>query len=195
MNIEEKIKVRVDTRQAKAEVRELHKAKKQGLRRASTVARRGSSLAIRAAGITGAAAAVARFSSSPQASQVDPFEEALVPFWARAQSMIDRKLGSARARASAREQTKSAFTYDVGQRGTSSNLTDFYRTATKLRADVEKGRNILRQDPRFLGPDLKTVSSAALSGYTKLLLQNLWAVNPQRQIRDAVNYFIEGIRR
>lgn len=195
MNIEEKIKVRVDTRQAKAEVRELHKAKKQGLRRASTVARRGSSLAIRAAGITGAAAVVARFSSSPQASQVDPFEEALVPFWARAQSMIDRKLGSARARASAREQTKSAFTYDVGQRGTSSNLTDFYRTATKLRADVEKGRNILRQDPRFLGPDLKTVSSAALSGYTKLLLQNLWAVNPQRQIRDAVNYFIEGIRR
>lgn len=195
MNIEEKIKVRVDTRQAKAEVRELHKAKKQGLRRASTVARRGSSLAIRAAGITGAAAAVARFSSSPQASQVDPFEEALVPFWARAQSMIDRKLGSARARASAREQTKSAFTYDVGQRGTSSNLTDFYRTATKLRADVEKGRNILRQDPRFLGPDLKTVSSAALSGYTKLLLQNLWAVNPQRQIRDAVDYFIEGIRR
>jgi hypothetical protein len=188
------IPVDVDTRKAKADLKQLHRAKGRATKRVSSAARRTSRMATRAFAFTGAASVVGKFQNNEPSGKVDILAEALVPYYAKAQNLIDKELGySARARRSAREQTKAAFAYRVGRTGETSGMRDFYNTVAKIQSDVESGRNLVRQDPRFIGADPMTAGKAALKGNLALFLKNLEASQPFRLLLKGADYVVDGI--
>jgi len=189
MNTDAKIKVGVDTRKAKSDLKELHRAKAQGRKKVGAVAKRSSSMATRAFAFTGGAAVLGKFNGASSSGNVDIFDEALVPIYAAAQAATDKAVGfSAAGRRTARERTKAAFAYHVGKTGEMSGALEFNKIADRSAQDQESGRNLLRQDPRFLGPDLEEASKAALKGHAELFLKNLYAVNPLKLLAQGFDY-------
>jgi hypothetical protein len=191
MNADAKVKIEVDTRKAKADLKELHRAKASGRKKVGAVAKRTSSMATRAFAFTGGAAVLGKFNGASSSGNVDIFDEALVPIYAAAQSATDKAVGfSAAGRRTARERTKAAFAYHVGKTGEMAGAREFYKLADASAQDQESGRNLLRQDPRFIGPDIGEVSTAALKGHTKLFLKNLYAVNPLKLLLQGFDYVV-----
>lgn len=122
------------------------------------------------------------------------FGEALAPYAAMTQQHVDEKLGvSGRAQRSARERTKAAFRYHVGRTGETAGMTDFFNAVSRIQNDIESGRNLIRQDPRFIGPDLVGVTKAAIVGNLDLFFKNIQALNPTDMISRGFDYMIEGI--
>lgn len=190
-----RIPVDVDTRKAKADLKQLSRDKVRAKKRVTSAARRTSRMAIRAFAFTGVAAAVNKFQNNEPSGNVSIFGEALTPYYAKAQQMADRQLGfSAKARRSAREQTKASFAYTVGKTGELAGMRDFFNTVSRIQRDVESGRNIIRQDPRFIGPDPGTVLKAAVKGNLELLFKNLQSVNAMRLLMQGFDYVVEGIK-
>lgn len=189
------IPVTVDTRKARADLDQLHHDKTKSGRRVTAAAQRTSQMAIRAFAFIGAGSAVMNVQSAAPSGNVGIFEEALTPLTALVQQTADRALGfSAKANRAAREQTKAAFAYHVGRTGETAGMRDFYNTVAKIQADVESGRNIIRRDPRFVGPDFKTVAGASVAGHVKLFLENLHAANAMRILMSGFEYVAEGIK-
>ena len=189
-----RIPVEVDTNEARTKLKQLGNDKKRAGKRITSAARRTSRMATRAFAFTGAASVIGKFQNNEPSGNVDVFGEALAPTWAAATQLIDRKLGySATARKSAREKTKAAFAITVGRTGEMAGATDFYNTVSKMQTEAEGGRNILRQDPRFIGPDLATITDAAVKGNIERLLQNAGTLNPLRYLGKGISYFVEGI--
>lgn len=189
-----KIPVEVDTRKAKADLKQLNSDKVRAGKRITSAARRTSRMATRAFAFTGAAATIGKFNNNEPSGKADMFGEALSPYYAKWQQETDRALGlSGKARKSAREQTKAAFAYRVGNTGSTVGMREFYNTVSRIQSDVESGRNILRQDPRFLGPDLSTASKAALKGNIGLFFVNLQAAHPVRLLKQGIDYVVEGL--
>lgn len=190
-----RIPVTVDTRKAQADLAQLHHDKAKAKGRVSAAAQRTSRMAVRAFAFVGAGSAVMNFNSAAPAGNVSVFEEALTPLFALAQQTADRALGgSAKAHRTAREETKAAFAYHVGRTGETAGMRDFYNTAAKIRNDVESGRNVLRRDPRFVGPDFKTVAGASVAGHVKVFLENLEASNAMSILMRGFDYVVEGIK-
>lgn len=188
------IPVDVDTRKAKADLAQLHEDKKRAKKRITSAARRTSRMATRAFAFSGAASVVGKFQNDEPSGNVDIYEEALVPFTARVQEFTDKKIGlSGKARRSAREQTKAAFAYQVGRTGDMVGMHDFFNTVNKIQSDVESGRNLIRQDPRFVGPDFETVGAVAARGHVKLFLENLAAAKPMNMLMRGFDYLVDGI--
>lgn len=195
MSDDVKIPVNVDVRKAKADLAQLHHDKAKARGRVTAAAQRTSRMAVRAFAFVGAGSAVMNFQSSAPSGNVDVFGEALTPIYALAQQAADRALGqSAKAHRTAREETKAAFAYHVGRTGETAGMRDFYNTVAKIQADVEGGRNIIRQDPRFLGPGLKTIAGASVAGHVKVFLENLQAANPFRALMRGFDYVVDGIK-
>lgn len=190
-----RIPVNVDTRKAKADLAQLHADKVKARDRVTAAAQRTSRMAVRAFAFVGAGSAVMNFQSAAPSGNVDVFGEALTPLYALAQQAADRALGqSAKAHRAAREETKAAFAYHVGRVGDAAGMRDFYNVVAKIQADVESGRNTIRRDPRFVGPDFKTVAGASVAGHVKVFLENLQASNPFRALMRGFDYVVEGIQ-
>ncbi|MCP4794039.1 MAG: hypothetical protein GY882_12030 [Actinomycetia bacterium] len=188
------IPVGVDTRKAKSDLAQLNREKARTGKRINAAARRTSRVATRAFAFTGVAATIGKFQSNESSGNVNPVDEALTPLRAAGQQFIDDGLGfSAKARKSAREQTKAAFAYQVGRTGDTAGMRDFYNTASKIQQDVESGRNLIRRDPRFVGPDPMAAGKAAVKGHLKLFFKNLEAANPMRTLMRGFEYVAEGI--
>tara|TARA_R110000744_G_scaffold130994_3_gene238980 strand:+ start:1178 stop:1771 length:594 start_codon:yes stop_codon:yes gene_type:complete len=189
-----RIPVELDTKAAKAKLKQLHKDKLKSKKRITAAARRTSRIAIRAFAFTGAASALGKFKNNEPGGNVDMMGEAAVAHLAKVQQFADDKLGfSAKASKSAREQTKAAFAYHVGKTGEMGGATDFYNTVKKMQNDAESGRNIIRQDPRFIGIDAKTASKAVAGGNMKLFFKNIEHALPFRMLDKGIGYFIDGI--
>tara|TARA_R110000824_G_scaffold366507_3_gene555182 strand:+ start:229 stop:822 length:594 start_codon:yes stop_codon:yes gene_type:complete len=189
-----RIPVEVDTSQARAKLKQLHNDKAKSKKRITSAARRTSRMAVRAFAFTGAASAMGKFQINAPSGNVDPIAAALSPALAEVKQYADKKLGySATARKSAREQTKAAFAITVGRNGDMAGATNFYNTVEKMQTDAEKGRNILRQDPRFIGPDLATVTNAALEGQLKRFGENISSSMPFMALGRGLSYLIEGV--
>lgn len=189
-----RIPVEIDTREAKAKLKQLHKDKGRTQKRITSAARRTSRMATRAFAFTGATSVISKFKNNEPGGNVSMYDEAMSPFLAKTQQFTDEQLGwSAKARKSAREQTKAAFAYHVGKTGNMAGATDFYNTVSKIQADVESGRNLIRQDPRFLGPDVSGATGAAITGNIAIFFQNLSASNPITQLIMGADYIIDGI--
>lgn len=190
-----RIPVTVDTRKAQADLAQLHHDKSKAKGRVSAAAQRTSRMAIRAFAFVGAGSAVMNLNSAAPSGNVNAVEESLTPLVALAQQTADQMLGqSAKAQRTAREETKAAFAYHVGRTGETAGMRDFYNTVAKIQSDVESGRNILRRDPRFVGPDFKTAAGASVAGHVKLFLENLQAANPFRTLQRGFDYIVEGIK-
>ena len=189
-----RIPVDVDTRKAKADIRQLNRDKVRAKKRVSDAARRTSRMAARAFAFSGAASAIGKLQNEAPNGNVSPFEEALVPYLAAAQHVADRELGfSGKAPKSAREQTKAAFAYHVGRTGELTGMRDFFNTVSKIQEDVESGRNIIRRDPRFSGPGFGTIAEVGTVGYIKLFLENANKSNPFRNLLRGFDYVVDGI--
>ena len=188
------IPVDVDTREARSKLKNLSKDKAKAKKRITSAARRTTRMATRAFAFTGAASVIGKFQTNEPGGNVDIYGEAMAPAIAALQQMADSKLGhSSKALRSAREQTKAAFAYQVGRTGEMAGATDFYNTVSKMQTDVEAGRNIIRQDPRFIGPDLETVTDAALRGNLERFLQNVGTLSPVSWIGKGFQYLVDGI--
>jgi len=191
MNADANIKIDVDTRKAKSDLKELHRAKARGRKKVGAVAKRSSSMATRAFAFTGGAAVLGKFNGASSSGNVDIFDEALVPIYAAAQAATDKAVGfSAAGRRTARERTKAAFAYHVGKTGEMSGARQFHALADASAQDQEAGRNLLRQDPRFIGPDIGEVSAAALKGHAKLFFRNVWAQMPIKLLIQGFDYVV-----
>ena len=190
-----RIPVEVDTREAQAKLKQLNKDKGKSKKRITSAARRTSRMAMRAFAFTGAASSMGSFQTNAPSGNVDLIGEALTPFMAALQQKADDELGySAKARSSAREQTKAAFAYHVGRTGDMAGATNFYNTVSKMQTDVESGRNILRQDPRFIGPDLATATKTVLNGNLERFGTTLGAIGGiGGSILDGMQYLIDGV--
>ena len=189
-----KVPVDTDTRQAKADLRELNTNRARARKRASAAVKRTSRMATRAFAFTGAASAVGKFKNNEPTANVDMIAEALTPYYAKASEMMDNQLGySAKARRSAREQTKAAFAYHVGKTGQTAGMRGFFNTVNQMQSDVESGRHLVRQDPRFIGVDPGSATKAAIKGNLALFLKNLSASNPAQALTQGFDYIIEGL--
>jgi len=190
-----RIPVDVDTRKARADLQQLNRDKGTAKKRVSSAARRTARMATRAFAFTGAAAVVSKFQNNSSNGNVSVFDEALTPFYAMAQQYVDKELGySSKARTSAREQTRAAFAYTVGRTGETAGMTDFFNVASRIRQDVESGRNLIRQDPRFLGPDLETATKAAVRGNFAVFLKNFQAAKGTQVITQGFDYIVAGLK-
>lgn len=190
-----RIPVDLDTKEARAKLKQLKRDKERARKRITTAARRTSRVASRAFAFTGAAAVIGKFQNNEPSGNVDIVGEAFTPIRAMAQQVVDEGLGfSAKARTSAREQTKAAFAITVGRTGELAGARDFYDTVERIQKDVESGRNLIRQDPRFLGPDLGTVTKAAIKGNLELFVKNLQTARPMRLLMQGFDYIVEGIK-
>tara|TARA_R100000458_G_scaffold59708_2_gene71307 strand:+ start:1915 stop:2508 length:594 start_codon:yes stop_codon:yes gene_type:complete len=189
-----KIPVDLDTREAKSKLKQLSNEKSKTKKRITATAKRTSQMAIRAFSFTGAASVVGKFQTNDSVGNVDLISESLVPVAALAQQMADDELGfSSRARKTAREQTKTAFAIQVGETGQMAGATDFFNTVSKIQNDVESGRNILRQDQRFIGPTVGDAVESTVDGKLEIFLRNIGSLNAFSLLLEGFDYIIEGI--
>lgn len=151
---EAKVRVRLDTSQAKSELADLTR------RGAAVAGRLGSGLrsvagaAIGGAGI-GVGAVGAALSAPTLGGVGDVLGDALGP-WANKlrNTLLGGKTASARAAAAAREQTINTFGTMVGIQGRGPALDSahsFYQQIYRLRLQAEEGRQIIEEDIRFRG--------------------------------------------
>lgn len=194
MNADVKIPVSADTSKARADLKQLHRDKQRAKKRVASASKRTSRIITRALAFTGTAASFGKFQNDESSGKADMFGEALAPYAAMTQQHVDEKLGvSGRAQRSARERTKAAFRYHVGRTGETAGMTDFFNAVSRIQNDIESGRNLIRQDPRFIGPDLVGVTKAAIVGNLDLFFKNIQALNPTDMISRGFDYMIEGI--
>lgn len=187
-----RIPVDIDTRAARAKLKQLYRDTARAKKRITGAAQRTSRMATRAFAFTGAAAVIGKFQNNT--SNVDVIQESLTPYYAQAQQMLDDGLGySAKARKSAREQTKAAFALYVGSTGQKAGMRSFYDTVNSMQQDVESGRNLLRNDARFVGADPVGATKAAIKGNLNLFLLNLEASSPMLLLKNGFAYIVEGI--
>lgn len=192
--VEREIPVDIDVRVARSKLKGLLRDTERAKKKTAFSGRRATRGLVRAFAFTGAASTIGRFNNDAPVGAVDPFDEATVAWKAAAQQVVDEQLGySAAALRSAREQTKAAFAYQVGKTGELAGATEFYNIAKRIQTDVEAGRNLIRSDPRFVGPDLEEVSKAAIAGTVGLFVKNLKNLSSFGVIKDAFDYVVEGI--
>lgn len=189
-----KVPVDVETRDAKAKMAQLARRKAASKKRIVSAGRKVSRASMRAFAFTGAAATMGKFKNDAPSGNVDMFEEAMSPLYAKRDQLIDRELGySAKARRAAREEAAATYAYYNGRTGDAGPMMDFYNAVSRVRHDIESGRQLVRQDPRFIGPDLETVAGAAAVGTMELFWKNLEASSPVRGLVNSIDYFVEGL--
>jgi len=162
------IQVRLDARQARAELRDLRKRKTQAHAKArSQVWGKIKGRVSAAAGMfTGysAISRVARMHSGP----VDPWAAATVPAEAAVQQYLDEQIGySVQARRRARAATVETLATNTHFIGNTVAAQEYNATLSKMFAHEEKGRQIIRQVLK--GPTLDELIGQAITGYTDLL--------------------------
>lgn len=176
--METKIRVRLETRQARSDLSALEK---DGVRTAARVGRRlssavGSGLnrSLSAVGLGGGiGAGLAAVRGATESSFGDVLGEA---FGSIGESLEQRLLGDlgekARADRSAREETISAFGLIAGQTGrVPPGAKAYFDQIRSIRAQEEAGRNIFERDARFRSVGAQDLVDRVLSGIGELLTE------------------------
>eukprot|EP00919_Chromeraceae_sp_WS-2016_P011407 GHVR01026641.1.p1 GENE.GHVR01026641.1~~GHVR01026641.1.p1 ORF type:complete len:195 (+),score=35.80 GHVR01026641.1:379-963(+) len=181
MDINSDNKLKMDTRRAKASLRELERAKQRAQRSRhgkATQARRrsgrrgiGGRTFAKGAGVAAGYAIVSRLTRTGEQGK-DPWMEQLTVAEAALRTGVDMMTGtSARAMTAAREETKEAYGLSVGLNNNEvpPGMNNFYQRSLALNDMEQKGLNILRLDPRFAGPLLDDLLKQAIPGYFTLV--------------------------
>jgi hypothetical protein len=151
---ETKVRVRLDTRQAKGEMREV---RKEGERTAGSISEGLSATIRRGFAMTGAGAAFAGGVGAARAAVSGGVGDAFGgAFSMLSASLNDYLLGSIddeqRAIRSARDQTIEAFAPVAGMlNGVPPEAQQFFQTIKTLEFEKEKGRSLIMADPAFQG--------------------------------------------
>lgn len=176
MDIKVDTRLSLDDKKAKSQLRELERAKAQTQRgRASASTRKPITGRLgKVAGAVVGFAAVSRILRANSGENVDAWAEAMSPANAAVQQAIDETVGySAIARKRARLETRERFASSVGSTGSTAAAQAHFRRAHVLTSEEEEGRNILRADPRFSGPNFSQLISEAVPGYFVLLWKSI----------------------
>jgi len=169
---ETKIKVRLDTRQAKSELGGLTR---EAARTAGKVASGIRATVGRGLGAVGVGAAIGTGISAVRGATEsglgDTVGEALGGIGAQ---MAEFFLGDldekARASRTAREETIQAFGAIAGQRGAVPPAArEFFTNVRALRLQEEKGRELFERDDKFRGPGIGEIVDRIMGGLGKLL--------------------------
>lgn len=183
---EAKFRVRMDTRQAKGELRALVRDAAQT---SGKVAKGVSSAVGRGLGVVGLGAGVgtglAAVRASTESGFGDTVNEALGGIGAQINEFflgdLDEK---ARASKSAREETIQAFGAIAGARGAiPPGANNFFQQVRSLREQEEKGKQLFERDERFRGPGVGDIVDRVMEGLGALLAE---AVN---NLASALNPF------
>lgn len=182
---ETKVKVRLDTRQAKGELNNLSRdskrtAGKLGQNIRSVVGRGMSAVGLGA----GIGAGISAVKGAATSGAGDIISESVGAYAEMAQQMIfgDMREG-ARASRTAREETIQAFGAIAGSRGEiPPEARQFYASIKSLRMDEEKGRTLFEADPMMRGPGIEKIIDRITSGLGEMLndamTRLLGALNP-----------------
>ena len=160
---ETKVRVRLDTSQAKGEMREV---KREGQRTAGSISEGLSATIRRGFAMTGAGAAFAGGVGAARAAVSGGMGDAFGgAFSMLSASLNDYLLGSIddeqRAIRSARDQTIEAFAPVAGMlNGVPPEAQQFFQAVRTLEFEKEKGRSLIMNDPAFQG-----------SGFTDIFVQ------------------------
>jgi Cdc6-like AAA superfamily ATPase len=180
MTDEVDIKLKLETKQAKADLRALLKQKRRAKQKAakgatmrSRVFGEASGRARMAVGALGGFGAVSRLTSSGS-TNVDPWEAAQTPIRAAIQRAADSALGfNAKARTQALAETRARFSFVVGASRGTDQAKDYYNFRLRELSDQETGKQILRLHKDFRGPDFVDLIKRSVEGYTILLRRSM----------------------
>lgn len=170
------ITARLEVRQVESGLRSLGRKQKNIRKQLTRIAEtrnrkvRAKSRRIRGLGLLAGLRAVNRFRGA-KGENVDPWEEALVSEKALVQRSIDQQLGfSARAVRIAAEETRRNLADWRNTTSGSAEGTALHFELIKKPIDLmERGRQILRADPRFSGPTFVELLAMGAAGYVLLL--------------------------
>lgn len=121
------------------------------------------------AGFVGGLSAVSRITRT-SAGNVDPWAEAMTPIMAVAQEITDKAFGfSAKARRRARGDAAERFGTSAHETKSTVAAQEHYARTVRIFEEEETGRNIIRQDPNFIGPGIGQLLAQVIPGYIRLI--------------------------
>jgi hypothetical protein len=153
---EARVKVRLDTKQASGDLRQLTREAAKTAGRVGGGLKRAVTRGLGAIGLGGGiAAGLAAVRGATQAGLGDVMGEAFGPLGAQIAGQFYGQdlLTDARAAKSARDQLSQNFAYLIGKRGEAPPAAVNWFNQVKTHQEViERGRQIIREDTQFYGP-------------------------------------------
>lgn len=173
MGKEARIKVRLDTSQAKGDLRSLTKDAAAAAGRVGGGLRRAAGRGLGAVGLGGAlGVGLGAVRGATQSGIGDVVGEAFGGTGARLAETIFGDLDEkARADKAAREETIQAFKSIAGATGTTPPGTvNYFNQIRALRLEEEKGREILERDERLRGAGPKALADQVVQGFNQVVI-------------------------
>lgn len=176
---EAKFRVRLDSRQAKGDLRGLTREAARTAGRVGQGLRGAVSRGLGAVGLgAGIGTGLAAVKGATESGFGDAIGEAFAGFGAQLNDLflgdVDDK---ARAAKSAREDTIQAFGALAGRSGSiPPGAKNYFNQVQKLRLEEEKGRSLFQQNEAFQGPGIKDLVDRIMEGFGKLLKEAVSAL-------------------
>jgi len=180
---EAKVRVRLDTGQAKAELAGLAKSAVSAAGRIGSTISGALGSGVRAVGLGGGiGAAISAVRSPTQGGVIDTVGEAFGPLGKQVERFFLGDLGvQARAGRSAREETINAFAMQAGamnggQGGIPAGAKAFFDSIKSIRQTEEQGRDVFERDKNFRGVTPEDLLKRIMDGLGKLLSEAVDAI-------------------
>ena len=186
---ETKVRVRLDTRQAKSQLGGLVRESARSAGRLSNNLRSVVGKGLGAVGLgAGVGTGISAVRGSIEGGIGSMFSEAYGGVLAQMSDMAFGTLNEeSRASRSAREETIQAFGAIAGARNEiPPEARQFYNSIKSLRMDEERGRELFEMDPQMRGPGMDKIIDRIMSGFAKMVDDAL------SRLIDAINPFSES---
>jgi len=171
---EAKVKVRVDTRQAKGDLKAMTKEAAQTATRVGGRIRGAVGGALGAVGLGGG---IATGMAAVKGATSSGFGDALSESFGGIGAMVERKLlgdkgSEARADGRARDETINAFAAVAGHTGKiPAGAKPFFDNIRSLRMEEEKGRKMFEEDERFRSVGFEDLTTQIMKGVKETALE------------------------
>ena len=180
MTNDAKVRVRLDTRQAKGDLKSMTT---EAARTAKRVGGRIRGAVGGALGAVGLGGGIATGMAAVKGATASGFGDALSESFGGIGAMIERKLlgdkgSEARADSRAREETINAFAAVAGHTGKiPAGAKSFFDQVRTLRLEEEKGKKMFEEDERFRSVSLSETTAQILDGLKEIgrdMVNELW---------------------
>ena len=169
---ETKVKVRLDTRQAKSQLRGLVRESGRSAGKLTSNIRSVVGKGLGAVGMgAGIGAGISAVRGSMEGGVMSMMKEAYGGYFKQAEDMLYGTLNEeSRASRSAREETIQAFGAIAGGRNEiPPEARQFYNNIKSLRMDEERGRELFEMDSQMRGPGMEKLIDRVMSGFAKMV--------------------------
>ena len=186
---ETKVRVRLDTRQAKSQLGGLVRESARSAGKLTSNIRSVVGKGLGAVGMgTAIGTGISAVRGATESGVGDVIGEALGGYGKMAEEFFLGDMNEdARASRSAREETIQAFGAIAGARGEiPPEARQFYNSIKSLRMEEERGRDLFETDPGMRGPGMEKIIDRIMSGFGKMVDDAL------SRLMDAINPFSES---